>query len=90
MAIWLIQVINEVFRIYNYIILVRVLLSWVEPNPYNPIVKFIYKITEPVLRPFRIILRTGGIGFDISPILAFIALEILRRVIINFLLSIMQ
>lgn len=85
MVIWLIGLVNEVIRVYGYIILARVLLSWVEPNPYNPIVRFIYNVTEPVLRPLRIIIKTGNMGIDLSPLIAFFLLEFLRRGVVNFL-----
>lgn len=85
MVIWLINLVNEVIRVYGYIILARVLLSWVEPNPYNPIVRFIYNVTEPVLRPLRIIVRTGAMGIDLSPLIAFFLLELLRKGVVNFL-----
>lgn len=85
MVIWLIGLVNEVIRVYGYIILARVLLSWVEPNPYNPIVRIMYNVTEPVLRPLRIIIRTGAMGIDLSPIIAFFLLELLRRGVVNFL-----
>lgn len=85
MKYYLINIIGQLFYIYNIIILLRVFLSWVNPDPYNPIVRFIYDITEPVLRPFRVILRTGSIGFDFSPIIAFIVLSIIRDLLIKFL-----
>jgi YggT family protein len=85
--IYIINLINEIFRIYNYIILFRVILSWVSAPLSNPIVNFIYSITEPVLRPFRIVLRSGNIGIDISPIIVFFLLEILRNFIIKLLLN---
>lgn len=85
MVEWFIGLLNEVIRIYSYIILARVLLSWVEPNPYNPIVRIIYNVTEPVLRPLRIVLKLGSVGIDFSPIIAFFLLELIRRGLINIL-----
>lgn len=87
MIFYLIKLVNQIFMIYNYIILFRVVLSWVSASSYNPVVKFIYDITEPVLRPFRVIFRTGNLGIDISPIIVFFLLEILRKFIIELLLN---
>ncbi len=55
-------------------------MSWVNPNPYNPIVQIIYKLTEPVLAPVRRVLPPFG-GVDLSPILIFAAIWFLRMVI---------
>ncbi len=84
----LIQIINTVFRLYSYLILARIFLTWIPVDHYNPIVQFIYKITEPVLAPFRIILPLGGMGLDISPIIVFFLLNLLQRALINILVSI--
>lgn len=84
----LIQIINTVFRLYSYLILARIFLTWVPLDPYNPLVQFIYRITEPVLAPFRIILPLGGMGLDLSPIIVFLLLNLLQRSIINILVSI--
>ena len=56
-------------------------MSWVRPDPNNPFVKFIHNMTEPVLEPIRRSLPIGGFGFDFSPIIVFILLEFLKRVL---------
>ena len=76
-----------VLQLYSFIILARVLLSWF-PNvdPYNPIVRFLYEATEPVLAPIRNFLRQQfpGMGpFDFSPIVVFIGISILSRIIVS-------
>lgn len=82
----LIQIINTTFKLYSYLILARIFLSWIPVDHYNPVVQFIYKITEPVLAPFRIILPLGSMGFDLSPIIVFFLLNLLQRSIINILI----
>ncbi len=82
----LIQIINTTFRVYSYLILARIFLSWIPVDHYNPIVQFIYKITEPVLAPFRIILPLGSVGLDLSPIIVFFLLNLLQRSVINILI----
>ena len=59
---------NGCFSIYraNLIIIIRALISWVNPDPFNPIVRFLYRATEPVLRPIRRKLPTYQIGLDLS------------------------
>ncbi len=81
----LIQIINTVFRLYSYLILARIFLT---VDPHNPVVQFIYRVTEPILAPFRIILPLGGMGLDLSPIIVFFLLNLLQRAIINILFSI--
>ena len=52
---------------YFWIIIARAVLSWVNPDPFNPIVRFLYRVTEPVLRPIRHQLPTLAMGLDLSP-----------------------
>jgi len=84
----LIEIINFVFRLYSYAILARIVLSWIPLGRNNLVVQFIYKITEPILAPFRIILPLGGMGLDLSPIIVFFLINLLQRSIINILISI--
>ena len=84
----LIQIVNIVFRLYSYLILARIFLTWMPIDPYSPVVQFIYKVTEPVLAPFRVILPLGGMGLDLSPIIVFFLLNLLQRSLINILVSI--
>ena len=84
----LLNVINVAFQVYAYLMLFRVLLSWVRHNPANPIIRFIYEVTEPVLGLFRRIIPPIGM-IDISPIVAFIALDLARRLLIYLLLSVL-
>lgn len=66
--------------IYSWLVLIRVFLSWVNPDPYNPIVQFLMRTTEPVLEPLR--RRIPHIaGMDISPIVALLGISLLRRLI---------
>lgn len=83
----LIEIINLLFRLYSYAILARIVLSWIPLERNNLVVQFIYKITEPILAPFRIILPLGGMGLDLSPIIVFFLINLLQRAIINILIS---
>jgi YggT family protein len=73
--------------LYWLVLIVRVLASWFPIPPSGPVrsaISFVYAITEPVLRPLRGLippLRMGAVGFDLSPIIVFVALGILRAAI---------
>jgi YggT family protein len=86
--ILLIKIINLGFRLYSYLILARIFLTWLPLDSYNPVVQFIYKVTEPVLAPFRVILPLGGMGLDLSPIIVFFLLNLLQRALINIIVGI--
>jgi YggT family protein len=70
---------------YIWIIIARALLSWVSPDPYNPIVRFLYRVTEPVLRPVRE--RLGGfqVGLDFSPMIVILVLYFLKEFLVPVL-----
>ena len=80
--LWLINVLHLAVQIYVWIIIIRALISWVSPDPFNPIVRFLYQVTEPVLRPVRRSLPTYQIGLDLSPLLVIIGLEIVDRFVL--------
>ncbi len=72
----------KLIRIYEMILVIRIILSWVQANPYNPIVQFIARITDPLLDAARRafpFLVAGGL--DLSPIVVFFLLEATKNVI---------
>jgi YggT family protein len=69
-----------------WLILVRALISWVNPDPFNPIVQFLYRTTEPILTPIRRILPPMGI--DISPLVAFFAIYFLKSFLVATLFDV--
>ena len=86
--ITLANLLNIVFWIVHWLILIRALISWVNPDPYNPIVQFLYKTTEPILYPIRKLLPLGfRFGIDISPIIAILAIWFLRLFLVKTLLD---
>lgn len=78
------RIVNIAFQVYIWLIFARIILSWVKHNPYQPVIRFIYETTEPVLGFFRRIIPPIG-AIDISPIAAFFALELLNRLVIQLL-----
>jgi len=84
--IGLAKIADILLTIMYWLILIRALISWVSPDPFNPVVQFLYKATEPILIPFRRILPRMTI--DISPILAFIAIIFLKTFLVMTLYDI--
>lgn len=78
-------VLDIVLDVYKWIVIIAALISWVNPDPYNPIVRFLYSITEPVLRPIRRLIghRLGPI--DISPLVVILAIIFIQRFLISSL-----
>ena len=79
-----IQVISLLLQVYSYVLLARALISWI-PNldPYNPIVQFLYQITEPVLEPIRKLVPPLGGMIDISMLIAFFGIMILQQILVS-------
>lgn len=84
----IVRLVNVALTLYMWIIIARALVSWVNPDPYNPIVRFLYRATEPVLAPFRRLLppyRTGGI--DLSPLWVLLIIYILQEFLLRALVQ---
>jgi YggT family protein len=79
-------VVDIVLSIFYWLILIRALISWVNPDPYNMIVQFLYRTTEPVLQPIRRLLPPMGI--DWSPVIAFVAIIFFKGFIVATLMDI--
>lgn len=77
-------------ELYSYVVIAAALMSWVSPDPRNPIVRFLHQITEPVFEPIRRLLppwKTGGL--DLSPLIVIIAIQFVERVILPSLLGLL-
>ncbi len=68
-----------VLQVYSWLILARVIMSWVNPRPTNELLIMVVKVTEPVLGPLRGVVSFGGIDF--SPILAYLLIQVAMRLI---------
>jgi len=89
MAEFLALVINIVFQVLWWAILIRVLLSWlpmanIRIDPYNPAVRLLYSVTDPILVPLRRFTTVGMI--DLSPLVALLLLDFLRQILISMLI----
>ena len=79
-------VLNYVLTFYMWIVIARAVLSWVSPDPYNPIVRFIHNVTEPVLYRIRTKIPVNFGGIDFSPIVVILAVVFLQQFVVSSLL----
>ena len=80
-------ILGYLISILTWLIIIRALISWVNPDPRNIIVQILYKITEPILAPLRRIIPLYNIGIDISPIIAVLCLWFVRLFIVRTLVE---
>jgi YggT family protein len=81
-------VLGYVIEVLWWLIVIRALLSWVNPDPNNPIVQFIERVTEPILYPFRKLIPAYKIGVDLAPLFAILFLYFLKIFAVQTLLGI--
>jgi YggT family protein len=81
------KIIDIGLTIYMWIIIGRALISWVNPDPYNPIITFLYRATEPVLAPIRRWIPLRGMGIDISPILVILVIYFLQMFLVKTMIQ---
>lgn len=79
------QVLSIVLTLYMYLVIARALLSWVSPDPYNPIVRFLYSATDPLLWRVRRVLPVSAGGMDLSPFVVVLAIVFLDRFLVESL-----
>ena len=80
------KVLDLVLSIYMWIIIARAVLSWVNPDPFNPIVRFIHNVTEPVLYRIRALIPVSFGGIDFSPIVALLGVMFLETFVVKSLM----
>jgi YggT family protein len=78
-------IIDYLLTAYTWIIIAQSILSWVRPDPYSPIVRFLYAVTEPVLRPIRRRIPVSLGGFDFSPLVVILAIVFLQHFVVDSL-----
>ena len=82
------KILDIALSLYMWIIIGRAVISWVNPDPYNPIVRFLHSATEPVLSPIRRRLPLFFSGIDFSPILVILAIIFLQSFLVQTLIQI--
>ncbi|MDD3268990.1 MAG: YggT family protein [Syntrophomonadaceae bacterium] len=80
----IIQLVNTAFNVLVWLIIGRCILSFIPHNPYQPVIKFIYDVTEPIMGPFRRIIPAAG-AVDFSPIIAVLAVSLVQKIVIDLL-----
>lgn len=81
------QIINIILTIYMWIIIFRAVISWVNPDPYNKIVIFLYRVTEPVLGPIRRLIPRNNLPFDFSPIIVLLVIMFLQYFLVQTIID---
>jgi len=84
------QVLDYVLWAYAWILLGRVVISYINADPHNPLVRFLYSATEPVLQRVRARLPMNTGGFDLSPIVVWLAVMFLQRFLVRSLFDLAQ
>ena len=81
------NIFDIVLSLYMWIVIIAALISWVNPDPYNPIVRFLYSVTEPVFRPIRRLIGSRLGPIDISPLVVILAIMFIQRFLIHSLIE---
>jgi len=80
----LIKIVQVAFNVLTYLVIARILLSFIRHNPYQPVIRFIYEITEPIMAPFRRLIPPVG-GIDFSPIILFFVIRLVEGLVIDII-----
>ena len=81
------KVIDVVLTVYMWIIVARALISWVNPDPYNKIVIFLYRVTEPVLRPLRRLIPRHNLPIDFAPLIVLLVIMFLQYFLVQTMIQ---
>lgn len=81
------KVIDIVLTVYLWIIVARALISWVNPDPYNKIVIFLYRVTEPVLAPIRRIIPRHNLPIDFAPLIVLLVIIFLQYFLVQTMIQ---
>ena len=81
------KIIDLVLGLYVWVIIFRAVISWVNADPYNPIVNFLYRATEPVLAPVRRWMPFGNMGIDFSPIIVILVIYFLQFFLVKTMIQ---
>jgi len=78
-------IVHSLLTVYIWVVIIGALLSWVRPDPYNPIVQIIYRLTEPAYRAIRRMMPTVFNGIDLAPIILIVLLNVADVILINII-----
>ncbi|WP_372713582.1 YggT family protein [Ilyobacter sp.] len=80
------KIIDLAIRALKMLILIRIVISWVAPYSRNEFTHLVHEVTEPILKPFRMLIPLGTMRMDLSPVLAYFALNLIRSLAYSLLL----
>lgn len=83
----LLPLIRTIFMLLQLLVLARVIFSWIPVSRYHPLVRLVYDLTEPMLRPFRTMVAAGKGGVDFSPLILLIVLWVAEQVIVRVIVG---
>jgi YggT family protein len=79
------NIVHTLITVYIWVVIIAALISWVRPDPYNPIVQMLHRLTEPAYALVRRFIPTTFNGLDLSPLIIIIALQVIDVILINLL-----
>ncbi len=82
------NILNMVINLYIWIVIIAALISWVRPDPYNPIVQILYRLTEPAYAMIRRYIPTNFGGLDVAPLILILGLEFIQLFVVQLLFKI--
>jgi YggT family protein len=78
-------IVHSLLTVYIWVVIIGALLTWVRPDPYNPIVQIIFRLTEPAYRGLRKIMPTVFNGLDLAPIILIVLLNVVDVILVNII-----
>lgn len=87
LIVTIIQMLNMIISLYIWVVIIAALITWVRPDPYNPIVQTLYRLTEPAYAFIRRYIPTVIGGIDLSPLVLILALQFVQLLLSNILRS---
>jgi YggT family protein len=79
------QIVHSLITMYIWVVIIGALLTWVRPDPYNPIVQVIYRLTEPAYRLIRRTIPTVFNGLDLAPLILVVLLNVVDIILVNII-----
>jgi YggT family protein len=77
------QLVLSLLWAYTWVVIIRAVITWVNPDPYNPIVRILHQLTEPLLRPIRRLVPPHKLGgLDLSPLILILVIQLVRSTIV--------
>ncbi|MDD4855096.1 MAG: YggT family protein [Sulfuricurvum sp.] len=78
-------IVHSLLTVYIWVVIIGALLSWVRPDPYNPIVQVLYRLSEPAYRAVRRLVPTVFNGLDLAPLILIITLQVIDVILVNII-----